>query len=302
MADDVKNGIDTKRRRNVLITGCSSGFGFLTSLRLAEEGYRVYATMRNMKKSGPLLDAAAERNVSLEILRMDVTDVETIRRALGSIEEKDGRLDALINNAGYGAAGFFEDITDQEFRDQMETNFFGVLNVTRAALPLLRKSKKAKIINISSVSGFTAFPGLSPYHASKWALEGFSESLRFELRPFGVEVILIEPSAYRTKALNENTRFAAASMKPQSLYYEYSRIMLQAFQRRNGSLKNDANDVPERISAVLRRRRNKVRYIVGRRGKTLYWVRLLVPFRLMEWFINNYLFKKVDARTAVSPG
>jgi len=283
------------KERSVLITGCSSGFGFLTALRLAEEGYRVYATMRNMKKRGPLLEEAASRGVRPELLRLDVTETDSIRTALDAVGQRDGKLDVLINNAGFGMAGFFETITDREFREEMETNFFGVLNVTRAALPLLRASGAAKIVNISSVSGFTAFPGLTPYHASKWAVEGFSESLRFELAPFGVEVVLIEPSAYRTKALGENARMADRALDPKSAYYGYSRMMLAAFARRNGRLRNDANDVPDVILRILRRRRNKLRHIVGHRGKTLYWVRLLVPFRLMEWYINRCLFQKVDS-------
>jgi NADP-dependent 3-hydroxy acid dehydrogenase YdfG len=270
------------RSKNVLITGCSSGFGFLTSLKLAQEGYKVYATMRNMKKSQPLLDEASARKVLLQLLRLDVTDPSSIEEALSAVQEQDGALHVLINNAGYGMAGFFEDISDREFRDQMETNFFGVLNLTRAALPLLRKAEGAKIINMSSVSGYTAFPALSPYHASKWAHQD-------------IEVVLLEPSAYRTKALNENARFAAAAANPRSIYYPYSQMMLKAFERRNGKLKNDPNDVPDRIISILRHRKNKLRHIIGRRGKTLYWVRRLIPFRLMEWFINRYLFKKADA-------
>jgi NAD(P)-dependent dehydrogenase (short-subunit alcohol dehydrogenase family) len=286
---------NTNQPKNVLITGCSSGFGFLTALKLAEEGCKVYATMRNLKKSRPLLDEASARKVTLQLLRLDVTDASSIKRALRKVEEQDGKLHVLINNAGYGMAGFFEDISDREFRDQMETNFFGVLNVTRAALPLLRKAEGAKIINMSSVSGYTAFPALTPYHASKWALEGFSESLRLELKHQDIEVVLLEPSAYRTKALKENARFAAGAVNPKSIYYPYSRMMLEAFERRNGNLRNDPNDIPDRITSILRHRRNKLRHIIGRRGKTLYWVRRLIPFRLMEWFINRFLFRKADA-------
>ena len=289
---------DMSQPKNVLITGCSSGFGFLASLRLAEEGYKVYATMRNMQKSQPLLDEASARKVTLQLLRLDVTDTSSIEEVLSTVKKQDGELHVLINNAGYGMAGFFEDISDREFRDQMETNFFGVLNMTRAALPLLRKAGGAKIINMSSVSGYTAFPALTPYHASKWALEGFSESLRLELKHQDIEVVLLEPSAYRTKALGENARFAAGAVDPKSIYYPYSRLMLKAFERRNAHLRNDANDVPDRIISILRSRRSRLRHIIGRRGKILYWMRRLIPFRLMEWYINRYLFKNPDTENA----
>ena len=154
----------------VLITGCSSGFGMLSAARLAAAGHTVYASMRNLQKRETLLEEVKRRGGELKLLKLDVTDNATIDDAMNKIESEKGRLDILINNAGYGLGGFFEDVSEREFRDQMETNFFGVLEVTRRALPLMRKSSAdyggAKIINISSVQGRAPIPGMGAYALS----------------------------------------------------------------------------------------------------------------------------------------
>jgi NAD(P)-dependent dehydrogenase (short-subunit alcohol dehydrogenase family) len=285
--------VTEKVKRNVLITGCSSGFGFMTSLKLAESGFNVYATMRNMDKSDLLRDETEKRNLTLHIMELDVTDTASIEKALDEIEKEDGRLSFLINNAGYGLGGFFEDISDREFRDQMETNFFGVLNVTRQALPLMRKAKSGKIINISSISGLTAFPGVSAYHASKWALEGLSESLRHELKPFNIEVILIEPGAYKTKVLKKNIHVASRSFNPESPYYLYNQKVLEEFNRRTGKLRNNVEVVPNLIARLLKRKRNRLRHIVGSRAKATFLMTRILPFRVYEWAVYKYLFSKI---------
>ena len=152
----------------VLITGCSSGFGMLSAARLAVAGHTVYASMRNLQKKEALLSEVKRRGGEVKLLKLDVTDNTTIDNVMNTIKSEKGRLDILINNAGYGLGGFFEDVSEREFRDQMETNFFGVLKVTRRALPLMRKtsanSDGAKIINISSVQGRAPVPGLSLIH------------------------------------------------------------------------------------------------------------------------------------------
>ncbi len=194
----------------VLITGCSSGFGMLAAVRLASGGHAVYATMRNLAKKDDLLAESARRGGEIRILEREVTIDESIISAVEQIELEEGCIDVLINNAGYAIGGFFEDLTEQEIHDQMETNFFGVQKVTRAVLPLMRKTaaktnSNPKILNISSVSGRSAFPGMGAYGASKFALEGFSESLYHELLPLGIYVALIEPGAFRTKIFTEKT-------------------------------------------------------------------------------------------------
>jgi NAD(P)-dependent dehydrogenase (short-subunit alcohol dehydrogenase family) len=172
------------KNKVVLITGCSSGFGLLIASRLASKNFIVYATMRNLDKQSPLLSEVNLRGGNINILKLDVTNKENVKEAISKIAAKEGYIDIVINNAGYGIGGFFEDLSDKEIRDQIETNFFGVQNVIREVIPLMRQRSHGKIINLSSVAGFSANPCFGAYNASKWALEGFSESLRYELKPW----------------------------------------------------------------------------------------------------------------------
>ena len=178
-----------KNSKIILITGCSSGFGLLTAARLSVKGHRVFATMRSLNKKQELLDEVKARDGKVQILELDVTKEATIQAAVQRIEQEFGRIDVLVNNAGFGIGGFFEDLSEDDIRIQMETNFFGVQNVTRHVIPFMRRQKSGIIINISSIAGLYALPAFGAYNASKWSLEGFSESLRHELRFFGIQVL-----------------------------------------------------------------------------------------------------------------
>ena len=215
--------------KTVLITGCSSGFGLISAARLSSQGYNVYSSMRDLSKCNDLQLELDRMGANCHIIELDVCDDNSIQKAIKKITEKESKLDILINNAGYGIGGFFEDLSEKEIRDQFETNFFGVQKVTRAALPLMRKTAKesmdmfsTKIINISSAQGRSALPGLGAYGSSKFALEGFSEGLNFELYPFGIEVVLLEPGTYYTKAIDENSKEAARGADLNSPYYKFS--------------------------------------------------------------------------------
>ena len=271
----------------ILITGCSSGFGMLAAARLAASGHSVFATMRNLEKETALLDEAAHRSAQLYVLQLDVTDNASIESVLRQIESKVGRLDVLINNAGYGIGGFFEDLADKEIRAQFETNFFGVQNVTRIALPLLRKTASlyekpgpVKIINISSIQGRSALPGMSAYAASKFALEGFSESLALELLPFGIHVVLVEPGAFRTSIFSSNVRLAEGSANPSSAYYQYSRHIKQRADQVVGSsiTTGDPEMVARLIERIINNPRPRLRYLIGMLAR----VRLLLE-RVLPW-------------------
>ncbi|WP_345290140.1 SDR family NAD(P)-dependent oxidoreductase, partial [Streptomyces gulbargensis] len=151
------------------------------------------------------------------------------------MEEKQGRIDVLVNNAGYAGAGFSEEVSVEEYKAQFETNVFGVMAVTQAILPLMRRQMSGKIINVSSISGRVGFPGLSPYIASKHALEGYSESLRLELKPFGVDVVLIEPGSYQTNIWTTGKKVAEKSLEKDSPYYETMKKMEHYLERSSGN-------------------------------------------------------------------
>ena len=282
----------------ILITGCSSGFGMLTSARLAAAGHTIYATMRNMQKQDTLKLELKRRNTECHILPLDVTNDNSINKVINTIEKQDSRLDVLINNAGYGIGGFFEDLSEDEIRSQFETNFFGVQKVTRSALPLMRytasKSEKefsTKIINISSAQGRSTLPGLGAYGASKFALEGFSESLYFELQPFGIEVVILEPGTYSTKAIDDNSHEADAGLEGDSPYANYTKRLKELHNNILITKKGvgDPENVAIMIEDIINRKRNKLRYLAGTQAKIRVLMRTILPFSWFSRIINSFI-------------
>ena len=181
-----------------LITGSSSGIGLETSLALARDGYKTFASMRNTKKSGELEQAAKKENLPIEIIELNVDKEESIVSAIKKIITDCGRIDVLVNNAGYGQFGCTEDVSINDFRKQFETNFFSIVRIIQEVAPIMRKQKSGNIINISSVAGRMGLPGSPAYISSKFALEGFGECLRYELGQFGIKTTLIEPGVIKT--------------------------------------------------------------------------------------------------------
>ena len=181
-----------------LVTGSSSGIGFETSLALARNGYHTFATMRNLGKDEKIKQIIEKEDLSVEILELDVDNEESVNRAIKTVSEKKGRIDVLVNNAGYGMWGTVEDVSIDEFKEQFETNFFSIIRLIQKVAPIMRKQGSGNIVNISSVAGRIGFPVSPAYISSKFALEGLSESLRFELMPFGINVIIIEPGVIKT--------------------------------------------------------------------------------------------------------
>ncbi len=181
-----------------LVTGSSSGIGFETALALAREGYHTYATMRDVKKGNKILDIAKKDNLKISVIELDVNNEGTIKKAVEYIINEKKRIDVLVNNAGYFLVGCLEDLTITDLKDQFETNFFGVVRTIQAVLPTMRNQKSGTIVNISSVAGRIGFPVTPGYISSKFALEGLSESMRYELFPFGIRTIIIEPGVIKT--------------------------------------------------------------------------------------------------------
>ena len=181
-----------------LVTGSSSGIGFETSLALARNGFHTFATMRDLSKDEEIKQVIKKEDLSIEILELDVDSEESVNQAIKIIFEKKGRIDVLVNNAGYGMWGTVEDVSIDEFKEQFETNFFSIIRLIQKVAPIMRKQGSGNIVNISSVAGRIGFPVSPAYISSKFALEGLSESLRFELMPFGINVIIIEPGVIKT--------------------------------------------------------------------------------------------------------
>ncbi len=275
-------------KKVVLITGTSSGFGLLTAARLAASGFIVYATMRNTSKQQLLLDEVAKRGGRVTILKLDVTKPETIKKVIEEIKTSHQRIDAVINNAGFGLGGFFEDLTQEEIRQQMEVNFFGVQNVCREVIPLMRERKTGQIINISSIAGLTASPALSAYTASKWALEGFSEGLYHELLPFGIKLVLIEPGSYPTKIFTENAIYAKNFDNKQSPYYTLSQTLRSFVLRSKKTNHKDPEDIARLIEKIIQMNNPKLRYIPDFSSR----VRVMLT-HIMPPSFYNYVFRRI---------
>ncbi len=185
-----------------LVTGTSSGIGLETSLSLARDGYHTFASMRDVEKAGELEDAAKKENLSIKVIELDVDKEQSIVSAVKKISEERGRLDVLVNNAGYGQFGCTEDLGIGDFRKQFETNFFSIVRIIQEVAPIMRKQSSGSIINISSVVGRMGLPGSPAYISSKFALEGLGECLRYELGQFGIKIAMIEPGVIKTNFFN----------------------------------------------------------------------------------------------------
>ncbi len=280
-----------KRSLVVLITGCSSGFGLLTAARLAVAGHRVHATVRDCKKA-EFLEAEVSRRGAIKNLRihhLDVTDALLVKSVVTEVTAEEGVIDVLINNAGYGIGGFFEDLTDTEIRQQFDTNFFGVLNMTRAVLPVMRPRRSGRIINVSSVSAFSGSPTFSAYASSKWALEGFSECLYMELKPFNVDVVLVEPGSYRTKIFTDNARYAQTFNDAQSPYYETGQLIKKFVGQHVRASRRDPEDVAAYVQYLVETPRPRFRNIIGLQSKLRCWAVRHLPFEFYAWIVSKLL-------------
>jgi NAD(P)-dependent dehydrogenase (short-subunit alcohol dehydrogenase family) len=197
----VSNDKDIKEKVAV-VTGSSSGIGLETALTLARNGFLTYATMRNLAKSDNIKAVADKDHLPIRIVQLDVNDDTSVNNAVQSIIKETGRIEILVNNAGYALSGAFEDLSLEEIKNQYDTNFYGIIRTSQAALPIMRKQRSGRIINISSGLGLFGFPGMSAYSSTKFAMEGLSESMAYELDQFGIKVILIEPGVIRTNIGN----------------------------------------------------------------------------------------------------
>ena len=245
-----------------VVTGSSSGIGLATSLALARNGYLTYATMRNLAKRESIQSIADKQHLPIRVVRLDVTDENSIKSAIQSILSEAGRIDLLVNNAGYVLTGAFEDVGINEIKAQYETNVFGVIRVTQAVLPIMRKQGSGRIINISSGAGRIGYPGGSAYVSSKFALEGLSESMAYEIEQFGIKTVLVEPGFVRTK-IGENMAISKKTQDPNSPYSQMMQMMSSNQERmlENGS---DADLVASVVAEAATAKEPNLRYLAGK--------------------------------------
>ncbi len=241
-----------------IVTGSSSGIGFETALALAREGYYTYATMRDTKKGNQIKEVAKKENLKLEVLEIDVDKDETVQAAINKIVKDKSRIDVLVNNAGYGLFGCLEDLSMDDLKAQFETNFFGIVRTSQAVIPIMRKQKSGTIVNISSVAGRIGFPVSPAYISSKFALEGLSESMRYELSPFGINTIIIEPGVIKTNFMSSTKR----SMKPDSVYKDITNKVIMGISMM-AEMGTSPQEVAKTIIKAIKSENPLSRYIVG---------------------------------------
>jgi NAD(P)-dependent dehydrogenase (short-subunit alcohol dehydrogenase family) len=251
----------------VLITGASSGIGKETAKLFQSKNWRVAATMRSPEKAEDLRQIA-----DVECFRLDVTDVDSITSAFAGTLEKFGRIDAVVNNAGYGLLGPFEAATEEQIDRQFQTNLFGLMNVCREAIPHFREQKGGVIVNLSSLAGRTALPFSSLYNATKWAVEGFTESLQYELEPFNIRVKLIEPGPIKTDFY---TRSQEIARRDGLTVYDHRLEPFFEFMNRGGMDAPDGSAVAEVIYDAVTDDSRKLRYPINTKG--LLFLRSFLP-------------------------
>ncbi len=270
----------------VLITGTSSGIGLSAAIECAAAGHWVVATMRNLDRRKALDEAAKARGVTVHVEQLDVTADHVVTK-IRELILKYGPFYGLVNNAGIAIGGAFEEQSEADVREQFETNVFGLMAVTRAVLPSMRAAKRGRIINVSSISGRVGFPLVSAYAASKHAVEGLSESLRWELEGFGIDVCLVEPGTFKTPIFFENLR-RGANVPQAGPYTALSQIVEKLF-REDAEKAPLPDAVGRTIAALFQEESPSFRTVIGTDARTLVTLRRMVPDRLFASGIRRLL-------------
>lgn len=277
-----------KSKGAVLVTGCSSGIGLATCHVLSRNNFMTYGTVRNLSKARKIQDLINRENLPLKILHLDVNDNQSIRLAVKRILADVGRLDILINNAGYGMFGPIEEITNQEVKKQFETNLFGTIRVIKAILPIMRKQGNGTIVNISSMVGRFGVPLNSAYVSSKFALEGLSESIAFELEEFGIRVVVIEPGVVKSDFF-QNVQ--VKGMDPNSPYRKLMKMRVSFLDKAMKNSATSSYDVANTILDALNSKDPKFRYVIGNDAENSIRMRNSLPDRKFMRWIRNCIFQ-----------
>ncbi len=285
--------------KTVLITGGTDGLGKATALLLAKQGYRVIATGRNAERRAQLEALARERKLPLTTLTMDVREDASVERGLDEARAQlprlpsgqAGGIDVLVNNAGIGTYAVMEEITLEDLRQQFETNFFGAVRLIQRVLPEMRARKRGCIVNISSIAGKYAFPLFGPYSASKFALEAMSDALRMEVRPFGINVVLIEPGYIPTGFQATAQEMSSEYVKnvERSAYAQLYKNYGRNYRKSTETVKDKPEDCAEVILRAMRAERPRARYMVTRRAQVLSFAKRFVTDRFLDWRFGKSL-------------
>jgi NAD(P)-dependent dehydrogenase (short-subunit alcohol dehydrogenase family) len=269
-----------------LVTGSSSGIGFETALALARENYFTYASMRNTSKAEKIQEIAKKENLNLKVIELDVDKEDSIKSAVKKIQEQKGRIDVLVNNAGYGLFGCLEDITMDELKAQFQTNFFGIVSLIQEIAPIMRKQGSGIIVNVSSVAGRIGFPGTPAYISSKFALEGLSECMRYELSPFGIKTIIIEPGVIQT---NFFSSMKVAYGKPGSPYKEITEKVINGVKMM-AEMGTPPVEVAKTIMKAIKTSEPLPRYVVGSDASMFLEAKKMKTDLEFENYIKKELF------------
>lgn len=269
------------REKTALVTGSSSGIGLLTCVELARAGFRVVASMRDLGRRQHLDEAAAQAGLAggLDVRRLDITEGEQIPGFIAQLERDYGRLDVLVNNAGFAVAGFAEDLLLEEVRAQFETNFFAQVAVTKAVLPLMRRQRCGHIILVSSIGGRVSAPVIGAYDSSKFALEGWGESLRIETRALGIHVVLVEPGSFQTDIWERNARVGSFALQRSSPNHERAGRFSEVVKKVR---KADPQPVARLIARLAQDPHPRLRYRVGFDAHLQFLLHALLPWKIYE--------------------
>lgn len=279
--------------RPVLITGAGSGIGLATAVHLAKNGYNVYASVPDLNQRATVMDTAAEFDVQLQVLQLDVTDSTSIHSAVDTIIMQEGTIYAVVNSAGLGMRGFFEDLSEAEIRKVFDINVFGVMAVSRAVLPQMRSAGCGRIVIISSAGGRLATMTISAYAAGKFALEGFGESLATEVKPFGIHVSLIEPGLILTPHFTTSRGRAKGASQPSSPYYDWFIQHEAMVDKILSANRIKPVDVAQAVSQALTCKRPKLRYQVGLGVKIVFFFKRILPSELFRKLYASQIIRSV---------
>jgi NAD(P)-dependent dehydrogenase (short-subunit alcohol dehydrogenase family) len=271
-------------KKVALVTGSSTGIGFDTSLALARNGFYTYATMRNLQDSNKILDISKKEQLPLEVLHLDVNDDKSILESINKINEKNKRIDVLVNNAGYALAGPLEGTSIDEIRAQFETNFFGAIKVMQSVIPIMRNQRSGRIVNITSMGGRVAVPLDSLYHGTKFALEGVSECIRYELGTFGIRIILVEPGAVGSNFW-KNLKMTSVSQNPHSPYRQILDNVSKVFSKMTENVIHPS-EVSKVVVNAVTSDNPEFRYVVGKDANMIIDAKKNMSEREYEHFIK----------------